>query len=144
MILRVRGINVCPGELGRKSPSSLTSQPVGYHLLLPSHLHLSDSHVEFELTKKTDENVVKGLSPWRPQRPKLQPGNAEGPRLAPSGWPVRCPGRTMESRSHAPARLAGSTPASQTSCPGTSAKCRHLWTSPGGLSKCTASRRLVT
>lgn len=60
--------------------------------------------------RMTDENVVKGLSPWRPQRPKPQAGNVEGPRLAPSGWPASGPGRAVETRSHAPARQVAAHP----------------------------------
>lgn len=79
--------------------------------------------------RMTDVKVVRGLSPWRPKRPTPEAGNAAGRRLAPSRGPARRPGRAVESRSHAPARPAGSTPASQTSCPGTSAK------SPGSPSR---------
>lgn len=85
--------------------------------------------------RMTDVKVVRGLSPWRPKRPTPEAGNAAGPRRAPSRGPASRPGRAVESRSHAPARPAGSTPASQTSCPGTSAKSRRLWTSPGSPSR---------
>lgn len=52
VILCVPRINVCPGELGLANAEnpcqiSRTSAP-RYHLLFPSHLHLSDSHVESE------------------------------------------------------------------------------------------------